>query len=77
MRENDKDLSNAREKERDRVTADSSWLKFWVQFRKREISDFAVDGYITVFWCADYEYDNENHRQGHFQGQNLKKLLEK
>ena len=43
-------------------------ILFGIKFRKGEISDFAVDGYIIVFWCADYEYDNENHRQGHFQG---------
>jgi len=49
-------------------------MKLWVQFRKRQSSDFIIDWYITVFWCADYEYDNDNHRQGHFQGKNFKKL---
>jgi len=46
----------------------------WVEFRKQQPSDFIIDLYITVFWCADYEYDNDNRRQGHFQGENFKKL---
>jgi len=39
-----------------------------IKFRKRQPFDFIIDSYITVFWCADYEYDNDNRQQGHFQG---------
>jgi len=45
----------------------------WIKFRKGEPSDLIANWYTTVFWCADYEYDNENHRQGHLQGKKLKK----
>ena len=46
-------------------------LKNGVDFRKPESSDFLVDWYATVFWYADYEYDYENCRQSHLQGQIL------
>jgi len=42
------------------------YYSYRIKFRKGEPLWFFIAWYITVFWCADYEYDNENW-QSHFQ----------
>ena len=37
---------------------------------KRDTSDRFETSYIYVFWLADYQYDRENWRNWHIQGQN-------
>ena len=50
-----------------------SKVKYWVQFRISEFSDFLQTSYTYVFRRADYEYDSENERQGDFHGKTMKK----